>query len=78
MLGHGTTGQYAIGQAGEYTRTDIAMSFALVEDPNSDIAVFGLNVYDNPTPTPTSGTGASVTIIEVPAENEAGMSIREP
>jgi hypothetical protein len=44
---------------------------------NNDVALFGVNVYDSPGPTP-GNAGAAVTIIEVPAQSYAGMSIREP
>lgn len=44
---------------------------------NNDVALFGVVVYDSPGPTP-GNAGAAVTIIELPAQDDAGISIREP
>lgn len=46
-------------------------------ETNNDVALFGVVVYDNPGPTP-GNAGAAVTIIELPAQDDAGISIREP
>lgn len=54
----------------------VTMTMATTEI-NSDVAEFGVNVSD-PEPTPPSLEGASVAIVEIPANQDGALSIREP
>lgn len=54
----------------------VTMTMATTEI-NSDVAEFGVNVSD-PEPTPPSLEGASVAIVEIPANQDGAVSIREP
>ena len=54
---------------------DVTAIMAATED--ADDAAFGVDVF-TPSPTPSSQAGASVTIVEVPAQQDGAISIREP
>ena len=55
---------------------DVTAIMAAIEI-NTDDADFGIDVF-TPSPTPSSQAGASVTIVEVPAQQDGAISIREP
>ena len=54
---------------------DVTAIMAAAED--ADDASFGVDVF-TPSPTPPSQAGASVTIVEVPMQQDGAISIREP
>lgn len=75
MLGFGTLGQFALGEAQSYGPIDISVTMA-AHGGFPDSAEFGINVYDGG----SSGGGspsARVSLREIAVSNTSPTSIRE-
>lgn len=56
--------------------TNVTVTMAATET-NEDVAIFAINVYNAVSPTTSAGTGAKVSVVEIPVPGNDPSSVRE-